>query len=84
MVQLPGWFALLHTPAAEAQPSPSAQVPHVPPQPSSPHGLPVQSGTQSEKHAAQLAPRTCEQVPVASSHMSVVQSAPWLPCRSPT
>src|SRR4051812_31288573 len=54
---------------------PMGHEPQLPPQPSSPQTLPVQLGTQSDLHDAQLAPKSCLHVSVTSSHVSVVQSA---------
>lgn len=50
LTQLPSWYVKkgpqTHWPPSQTSLAP--QVPHVPPQPSSPHTAPVQSGTQTQ------------------------------------
>src|SRR5436305_674722 len=75
--QVPGWFVSAQVPVAAAQPLPDGHDPQSPPQPLSPHTLPVQSGVRIEKHAAHELPLTlCEQVPVGSSQTSSVHDCP--------
>ena len=76
--QVPGCVSGLHWVIACAQPWPEGQVPHSPPQPSSPHSLPVQSVVQVGRPCT---PRTRPwevlwQARACSSQVSWVHAAP--------
>jgi hypothetical protein len=73
---VPGGASVVHLPSAHS--SVSAQpAPHVPPQPSEPHSLPVQSGWQAGRsQEGQSAPSSTMHRSRSSSHRSMLHATP--------
>jgi hypothetical protein len=65
----------MHSPASQR--CAAAQLPHEPPQLSSPHALPVQLGTHASTQLPALHDRPSPQLPHDPPHPSAPHSRPW-------